>query len=238
MSGGPSWMAPPKIPIFKMNHAAGLSGHFWGWKEAERDRKLRDLARTINSYAQYVTHSIIDLEAFAKTFEKRGKPHGEPYFYPFHNTILASAWTLWDLGWRERFEIIFDEQVIFGPRAKLWYPFYKRMLEIHQPEVATILPIDSKFKSDDDFLPLQAADLFACCMRDATDKQDEGPFSWLLDEFNHLKTTDYSQYYDLPRLQAIMDSSEATVEKGEYNEELLQLYRDTDALRKQGKSSV
>ncbi len=141
------------------------------------------------------------------------------------------------MGWRERFEIIFDEQVIFGPRAKLWYPFYKRMLEVHQPEVATILPIDPMFKSDDDFLPLQAADLFAWCMRDATDKQDEGPFAWLLDEFKNVKTTDYSQYYDLPRLQAIMESSHATVEKGEYNEELLQLYRDTDALR-QGKSSA
>jgi hypothetical protein len=223
---------PPKVQIFKMKHAAGLSGHFYGWQEAARDKKLKALARVINGHAQISTHSMIDLDAFAQTWAKRPKPQRDPYFYPFHNTILAAGWTLWDIGWRERFEIIFDEQLIFGPRAKHWYPFYKRMVEIKEPDMATILPVEPKFKSDDEFLPLQAADMFAWCMRNATDNQDPESFAWLLNELKNVKATMYSQYYHLARLQSVMDVSEEIARKGDVPSELLHMFRETAALMK------
>ena len=197
--------ASPAIPTFKMRHAAGLGGHFWGWKETDRDKKLRGLAKIINRYARISTHSMIDLGAFAQTWGRMDGPQRDPYFYPFYNTILACAWTLWDLGLRERFEIIFDEQVIFGPRAKHWYHFYKTMVASKEPELAATLPIEPMFQCDDDFMPLQAADMFAWCMRNATDKQDPKEYAWLIEELPDVKPTVYSQYYDLPRLLAVKE---------------------------------
>jgi hypothetical protein len=110
---------PRHLDYFKMKEAAGRNGQFFGWSEPERDDKLRAFARIINRHAKIVTWSVIDLEAHAKLWAKLSKPRSEPYFWPFQNTILAACFALWDAGWRERFEVIFDEQVIFGPRAKL-----------------------------------------------------------------------------------------------------------------------
>ena len=175
---------------------------------------------------------MIDLDAFAQTWAKRSRPQNDPYFYPFQNTIVAAAWTLWDIGIREKFEIIFDENVIFGPRAKHWYPFYRRMLQIKEPTMANILPVEPMFKTDDEFLPLQAADMFAWCMRNATDKPDRESFVWLLGEMQNVKSTVYSQYYDLKRMEAIIESSKELARSRDVPDELLHMFRQTAALMK------
>jgi Protein of unknown function (DUF3800) len=223
----------PAIPAFKMKHAAGRpSGHFRGMSEQERDDKLRSLARVINRYPKLATFSVIDLEAHAKTWAKMPKPHSDIYFWPFQNTIMAVCHELWDKGWRERFEIIYDEEVIFGPRAKLWYPVIRRALEIKFPEQATILPTDPLFKSDDEFLPLQAADMFAWIMRDAADKQNPQAFSWLLDEMPNVISTDHSQFYDFKRMKAVMEDAFRIRRENEARSELTAMYKETQKLMK------
>ncbi|MGB7257232.1 MAG: hypothetical protein WBD48_04065, partial [Pseudolabrys sp.] len=103
---------------------------------------------------------------------------------------------------------------------------------IQFPEESTILPIDPMFRSDDDFLPLQAADMFAWCIRNATDKQDETAFNWLLDEMPNVRGTEYSQYYDLERMQAVMNDSIGIVKKQGVTPELTELYIQTRKLMK------
>src|ERR1051325_425351 len=59
------------------------------------------------------------------------------------------------------FEIVFDEQVIFGPRAKMWHPVIRESVKQREPEAYQIMPVDPIFRSDLEFLPIQACDLVA-----------------------------------------------------------------------------
>jgi hypothetical protein len=195
---------PPAVHVFKMRDAAGLTGAFRGWNHNDRDQKLRQLARIINRYVAIYTYSAINLTAYAKIWEHLGwSPQNDPYFHPFHNTIFASCFELWDRGLRERFSIVFDENVIFGPRARIWYPLMREVMQIREPEVFPIMPGDLLFGTDDDFLPIQACDLFAWCIRRSFDVGGDPGFNWLLDEFRDIQGTDYSQYYDEERMKAV-----------------------------------
>jgi hypothetical protein len=216
----------PAISVFKMREAANCSGQFRGMTEQQRDEKLRILARAINRHPKLSTYSMIDLEAHAQTWATQPKPRSDPYFWPYQNTIMAVCHHLWDIGWREPFEIIFDENLIFGPRVKLWYPVIKRLMEIKYPEQATILPNEPLFRSDDEYLPLQAADMFAWCMRNATDKQDPAAFEWLLQELSNVQATDYSQYYDLERMKAVMDDAKRQALEGNVPSEIIEMHRN------------
>ena len=196
----------PRVGQFKMKDAASCTGQFFGFSEPQRDDKLRALARIINRYANAITYSCIDLDAHDETWARAlEKPWSEPYFWPYQNTIMASCFELWGAGLRERFEMIFDANVIFGPRARHWYPLIQDVVRHREPEAATILPVDPMFRDDAEFRPLQAADLFAWCIRDATDIQGAGQFEWLLDELRSVSLSDYSQYYDRERMVWILE---------------------------------
>jgi hypothetical protein len=150
------------------------------------------------------TFSAINLDAFGKVWEKLGwSPQNDPYFWPYHNTINASCFELWDRGLRERFEIMFDNNVILGTRAKIWYPFMREVMRFREPEVLSIMPIDPLFRSDDEFRPIQAADLFAWCMRSSFDVGGDAGFNWLLEELRDIQGTNYSQYYDDARMKDV-----------------------------------
>lgn len=201
----------PRLRYFKMNEAAGLSGQFHKWAASARDEKLRALAKIINSHAKIVTYSTIDLDAHAETWAKLPKPLSDPYFWPFQNTIADVCLTLWDSGWRERFEIIFDEQLIFGPRAHQWYPVLRDVLKYREPDASLLLPDEPVFRTDDESLPLQAADLFAWCWRRGTN-QEVRPFEWLLEELRNVFLSEYAQFYTRERMTAVLADSEAKSE--------------------------
>jgi hypothetical protein len=146
---------------------------------------------------------------------------------------MAACFTLWDQGWRERFEIIFDENVIFGPRAKLWYPAIRDVVRMREPEAHSIMPVEPMFKVDEEFLPLQASDLFAWCIRAGTNigTSGERPFEWLLPELNRVYQSEYSQYYDEERLTALMQdveqqANEIRTDLNPASIELYEKYRD------------
>lgn len=221
---------PPAVSVFKMKEAAGCTGQFWGVDPKLRDAKLRSLAQIINRYAKIVTWSVIDLDAHAQTWAKMPKPHGDQYFWPFQNTIMAVCFALWDAGWRERFEVIFDEHRIWGPRARVWYPIIRENLELKEPGPGSIMPVDPMFKTDDEFLPIQAADLYAWCIRKATDDPAYTKFHWLLEELRNVSQTDYSQYYDLERMKAVMAESVRLAEDRVPTQAQLDRYNEIRAL--------
>lgn len=216
----------PRIRLFKMKDAASCTGAFYYFTDSERDDKLRKLAQIINRYVLIATHSTIDLDAHAKTWARLDKPRCDPYFWPFHNTIMATCFTLWDAGWRERFEIIFDEQLVSGLRARNWYPLIRAGMQHNEPEASTILPVDTMFKTDDEFLPIQAADLFAWCFRKATDDPEYHSFDWLLDEMKSVNQTEYSQYYDLERMESVLKESIRLTETGLVPDVLTEKYKE------------
>lgn len=221
--------AAPSIKRFKMSEAAGRSGEFYRWTDTMRNDKLRALARIINRNPRILTYSCIDLAAHAETWAKRlKKPMSEVYFHPFHNTIMATCFALWDMGSRERFEIVFDQDVIFGPRAKAWYPVIRAICQHREPDEAQILPVEPRFETDDEWLPLQAADLMAWCIRDATDKPTQpSSFEWLLGEMPNLQGTDYSQYYDRERMESVWAQTEEILKGKTLPAEVAKAYRET-----------
>ena len=202
----------PRLRYFKMREAAACHGEFHGFSEMQRDDRLRQFAQIINRYADICTYTALDLEAFKDIMGKgKRKPFSEPYFWPFQNFIIGSCVELWECNIRERFEVIFDEHVIFAPRVKLWYPVLKAMWELREPEDSQIMPTEPMFRRDDEFLPIQAADLFAWCFRKGTEVGGgaERPFEWLLKEMPNVSLSDHRQYYDKERQESVM----ALVEK-------------------------
>lgn len=200
--------ATPAISRFKMRDAARCTGEFRSFSASARDDKLRQLCRIINQRPRLLTYTVIDLSAHAETWAKNiWAASRDPYFWAYHNTILNAALSLWDFGWRERFEIIFDENLIFGTRAKRWYPAVLEIDRALEPDAASLMPIEPLFRSDDEFLPIQAADLFAWLLRHGFDKPDERPMPWLLDELTNITETEYSQVYDKERMESVMAES-------------------------------
>lgn len=219
--------ARPSIRRFKMRDAAGCSGEFRSFTPSERDDKLRQFCRIINRHPKLLTYTIIDLDAYAETWAKgRFVAARDPYFWPFHNTIMNAALSLWDYGLRERFEIIFDEQLIFGPRAKVWYPGALAIARAREPDAASIMPIDPLFRTDDEFLPLQAADLFAWTLRNGFDNPDNRPFPWIVEELSNIVETEYSQIYDKERMESVMVQSSKFQEEGpDKYQDLISVFR-------------
>jgi len=126
----------------------------------------------------------------------------------------AACLELWDRGWREQFEMIFDENVIFGSSAKTLYPMVKACGELLEPQAARLLPIEPLFRNDRDFLPLQAADLFAWwCRKKHTDVAFT-TFDWLAELMSSICVSAYSQYYDRERMISILRITHENIDRG------------------------
>jgi hypothetical protein len=175
--------ASPSIRYFKMDEAAGRSDEFYRFSIAERDEKVKQLCHILGATSAVELSCSMDMGAFGDTWGKTaGKPLSEHYFFPFHITNIAVAHQVGDLGATEPYEIFFDEQRIFGPRAKAWYPI---MRAFQDEPVKALMPVEPFFHSDRDILPLQAADLIAWIER-AKRGPGLGDFGWILAELDGL----------------------------------------------------
>ena len=157
----------PQLDYFKMGEAAAGSGQFRNMPPSLRDSKLRELASIIRKHALLAFHCTIDLEGFADTISNLGKPFRDPYFWPFHITIMALCFECIDRGYSSPIEVVFDEHSIFGPRAIPWYPLIR--LFMNEPQEAAVMPSSPTFSTDDESLPLQASDMLAWLMRRSMD---------------------------------------------------------------------
>lgn len=215
----------PRIEVFKMKDAASCTGAFYRFTDEQRDSRLRALAQIINRYVEFAIWTMIDLEAHAQTWASLTKPRSEVYFWPFHTLILGTCFDLWEeCNWREPFEIIFDEQLIFGERARRWYPLIREIMRLKHPEEFAILPVNPMFCKDDDRLPIQAADLWAWCLRKNTDDPKAKSFEWLLAEMPNVSQSNYCNYYDLERMSSVNEESLRIAQAGEIQSKLVSIY--------------
>ena len=160
---------PPKVWRFKMEEAHGRDGAFAALSEKERDDKLHKLARVISRTGFTLIHCTTELAGF-KAFVGEKLPKDplrlnylkDPYVLPFHLMVLGVAGELLSRGQKYQFEIVFDEDRIFGPRAKHWYQVIRR---VTPPEVQAILPAEPRFSADELDTAIQAADMFAWFLR-------------------------------------------------------------------------
>jgi hypothetical protein len=184
----------PRIAYFKMDEAEGLSGQFFGLSHIERDIKLKRLCSVLRVPSIRTLSVTVDIADFLRIWAPRlGRPASEPYFFPFQAIHAAIAYDLLSQGQTEHCEIFFDENKIFGPRAKVWYPVIRHGF---LPEIQGILPVEPFFRDDKEILPLQAADLTAWIQRTYSCKGSLGNFEWLYEELRGMGISPFSRVFD------------------------------------------
>jgi len=207
----------PSVTAFHMYEAMHRKKQFGRWSRAELERRLDKLANVVNRYPVHMVGTIAHVEPFnrlisapmeehIKRLPKRmhavaqqAKAFGDPYTWCFNYMIATVGTELYNAGWREQFEIIFDEKSKLAPLVKRFYSVFR---EGGEPEVAAIMPPDPLFRSDEQFVPLQLSDMIAYVVR----CQLEGDFSnvWALDKMRmHLGET--MVVLDEERIRSIRD---------------------------------
>jgi Protein of unknown function (DUF3800) len=213
----------PSIRYFKMYEADQCNGEFRGFLSHERDEKLKKLCRIINTPKITELSLTLDLEDFSTMWAPQlGRPACEPYFIPFQFMNQIAGHEVLRQGKTEPCEIFFDEQVIFGPRAKAWYPIVKASAE---PHVRAVMPVEPFFRSDRETLPLQAADLTAWMHRRANN-DGLGEFEWLPEYLDLMKVSPLSRGIDAEWIKKML-AHEYTPEEKERHTLVMDAYRET-----------
>ncbi len=162
---------PPRLDYFKNNEAMGLKKQFdeaRGWTEQKRNDRLVALAQVIRKHIPERFSVALRNTDYYRFIEgipvrKRMKTLENPYFMLFHEfmLIVASVHSI-DPG-VVPCEFVFDDQGKIGARAAAWWPTFSNSLRTaakfdFSPYFTTSPPT---FKRDTEFVPLQAADLYA-----------------------------------------------------------------------------
>ncbi len=213
----------PKIAYFKMSEAFVCGGQFYKFSDEERNAKLLSLCRILNDSRLTEFSFLSDLAVFQQGWGSlEVKPFADPYFFPFHATIGAVGYEALARNTTERCEIFFDQNVIFGPRAKAWYPV---IWQIAEDILRPVLPIEPLFRDDKEVLPLQGADLTAWIHR-RNYAEGLGEFSWLLPELSQLTRSPLSKRLTLEMMTRIAPRPH-TREFDAQTKAVLDRYRET-----------
>jgi hypothetical protein len=157
----------PKLNYIKSYEAFGLRDQFKGWTEDDRDKKLMDFVQIIEHYTAGSYAFIIEHENFREILQQKFPPFKSPYTFCYAATLYAMVYAMNELRKKEdiddKIELIFDQNL---RRRKSAAGAYKDMLQLVEDEVAQgVGRKEPRFEDDKEFMPLQAADLLAYCMR-------------------------------------------------------------------------
>lgn len=203
--------AQPSIRYLKMAEAVKLSRQFRNWKPCERDEKLKGFVEVIKTHTpQKAIHFTVDLQAFEQHMAAHA-PMSDPMFTGCYVILAGVCHEVLDSGPPQQIEVIFDEHVIVGPRVKLWYPIikanFKGREEYDLARLADVLPLEPMFKSDEEYLPLQAADVIAWLFRTAF-SGERHEFEWIAEELRPvIPMSSYSSVFDAKRMERIHEMS-------------------------------
>lgn len=167
---------PPGLDYFKMAEAASLAedGQFSpdkGWTEAKRDDRLITLARIIKNHAKIRIATAMPNDAFYKHISSlpasaRTLSSDNPYGLLFMRTILAAGVFGSLRGIDSPCDFIFDEQLGFSDEVHRRWPQFKEILEKStNSDLKNFVGSRPIYRDEKEFLPLQAADLYAWQIR-------------------------------------------------------------------------
>jgi hypothetical protein len=158
--------AAPAIEYLHMVEAGHLRGEFdfrKGWNEEKRAEKLRGLARVIRHFEPVSFQMSIDRRHFYKVLEPVS-PRGlaNPYFTCCSALIAKLAQQGEKAKARGKIEFIFDDQDGVDDDIDM---FFEDMMQGISKEARRWIAGRPLFRSDRDFVGLQAADLLAWHIR-------------------------------------------------------------------------
>jgi len=187
-----------------------------------RNKRIGAFVDVIKRNILFKIECSVSIPAFRAVI--KGKFHPESraaritdsyYFWVFHNLIAKLCQGIWDRGYRHQFDIFFDEQLKYGPQAAKLYGIAH---DVAKPKYRRMLPDEPIFRSDTEFRPLQAADMFAWLVRKYYNQEPMEEWQWLLDELKAVNSI-VSPFLDGPLLFKLMyggdasQFSEKTIEK-------------------------
>lgn len=145
--------APPAVRSLHM------AVSFRGWSRQDRAKKLDQLVSVLRAYRPLSIECRISAEDY-KSIVAPEAPHDLRHAYGvcFHAFLVQSALMIHGQGLQGPLDFVFDEQGNVGLDAAIWYEVIK---QLPGPPVSNILGGAPIFRSDDEVLPLQAADMLA-----------------------------------------------------------------------------
>jgi Protein of unknown function (DUF3800) len=155
----------PKLNYIKGYEAFGLSGEFTDWSIEERDRRLLEFVPLIAKYSNKGIAFVIDKEFWPLIKNLRDDDEisfKDPDEFAFVMSLSTLSQLLPDLG-ATSIDVVFDNNLAGGKQARR---AYRHIVETWPSEVIRrFVTAEPHFEDDKEFLPLQAADLLAYCIR-------------------------------------------------------------------------
>lgn len=166
---------PPGLGYFKMTEAANMGGEFSeenGWTEPKRDDRVITLARIIAKYAKARVAAAMPYDAFMRHIgtipaSARSLSTDTPYPFLLLQTVMAVA-VRGDLyGIDSPCDFIFDEQSGHQEEISKAWPQTRALIDraATRSDISQRIGSPPIFRDDKNFLPLQAADLYAWQVR-------------------------------------------------------------------------
>lgn len=136
-----------------------MTSSFRGWTHDQREAKLLRLAAVIGKHKPLSLTCSINKSDY-KALVTPNAPYDlrDPYGVCFQAFVVTAVRLASHFNIKEQIDFVFDCQGSSGSNAALWYPLIKQLQETWIKEMMGATPI---FRSDDDVLPLQAADMLA-----------------------------------------------------------------------------
>lgn len=199
----------PKLNYVKGYEAFGRQGQheqFAGWTEKERDDRLLEFVALIAKYPLKGVAFVIDHKPFA-LIKDLPDDDGTSFHDPPEFAYVASFSTLLqslpEFG-EDRIDIVCDRDLITRRQAER---AYARMYSIWPPEITQrLFRREPHWEDDKQFLPLQAADLLAYCVRaerEPTERGDKVKRSSVLPALHSIPT--FLSYVDEEQMQYLQD---------------------------------
>jgi hypothetical protein len=166
---------PPALEYFKMKEAARLRDQFdprKGWTPDLRDRRINDLSDIIHKYASFRLSGMIrhrDFNNYIKSVPapERGLVTDTPYVFLFMLMNIAIAYASEEHRIAEPVDFICDNQEGMEEEIAHYWAMNGSLWEgnLYRPARELVFKTLPIFRNDREFLPLQAADLYAWQMR-------------------------------------------------------------------------
>ncbi|MGA6974719.1 MAG: DUF3800 domain-containing protein [Candidatus Binatus sp.] len=152
----------PAIQYLKGKHAYRREKEFKGWSLEDRDEKLLGFASLISKHQLTAVKAKINHEKFAENFDFiqiAGRSVLEEPPYTAASAVQAAVLgRILQSGAQDKVQFIFDVNVVTRQELESGY----RSIRAKFPPVAVdLIAHEPKFEDDKEFVPLQAADLFA-----------------------------------------------------------------------------
>ena len=154
---------PPSIDYLKMVEAQNLRDQFRGWLDADRDEKLRGLARVICHFEPFSFQFSINRSRYYELVTPTApRGFGNPHFIGSFGIVSGLARFISSQKIKTPIDFIFDQQDGVSGDVNLFFEYMMEALPRATRRLITRTPI---FRDDKEFVPLQAADMLAWHLR-------------------------------------------------------------------------